>query len=235
MADPTIEKDTLETPEARLHNTQIKENYKKLFEDSSRSAAPVRERSESPVRHLFDETAPIPKQTAQSSVLFEGVTGKRAEPVVEPIASNAGTLTEERPAVEEDEGEDARPTPRTMAVLDFAEADIAPAPLFGSVTVTAPAQAVEQRESMRLGFFSALSSKMKVALLAVATAIVALIIVIGINTAVIASMDAQIAAKQGRLNEVTEQARKIEQQIEKATDPDTVGEWAQQHGMSYGG
>ncbi len=87
------------------------------------------------------------------------------------------------------------------------------------------------RTETEQGFFSSLSTRAKVVLAAVAAAIVLVIALICINTAIINSINADIADKQAVVNDLKAQAQTIRQSIEEITNVDSINEWAESVGM----
>ena len=127
------------------------------------------------------------------------------------------------PVVEaiEEEDEDALPTRRTME------------------TVTRPAATLEEMETTeaKVGFrasIAALSTKMKVALVAVVSAIVLAIVLICINSSIIRSLDSDLATLKGRAAEERATYETLKEESDLYTDPDSeiVREWAENNGMT---
>lgn len=149
------------------------------------------------------------------------------EPVAEP--SYAETSYEETmlsaPVVEAidiaEEDEDALPTRRTME------------------TVTRPAASLEEMETTeaKVGFrasIAALSTKMKVALVAVVSAIVLAIVLICVNSSIIRSLDSDLATLKNRAAEERATYQTLKEESDLYTDPDSdiVREWAESNGMT---
>lgn len=111
---------------------------------------------------------------------------------------------------EEEEGSDAVPTKRTMRSIERT-------------------QEAERRHS---GAMSALSARAKIALAAVAAVIIVLLAIVCINTAVINSIDEQIAVAQDRLEVLTGSVDGMNEEIAQLTSPENVEAWAVAHGMS---
>ena len=149
--------------------------------------------------------------------LFEGITLKNGELVSDVPAQDTATAPQAAapapaPATEASE-EDARPTPRTMAALNASVR-----------TETAASQ----------GFFSSLSTKTKVVLLTVVTAIVLAIVLICINTAIINSINADVAQKQQAVERLAQEAQSLQESIDEITDPESIRAWAESMGMTHG-
>ena len=153
--------------------------------------------------------------------LFEGITLRNGELVtdvpaeeqVAPAPVAAAVVAPAAPAAPESDSEDARPTPRTMEVLN--------AKAKGEVAANQ-------------SFFASLSSKTKIILLTVAAAIVMVIVLICINTAILNSINADIEQKQIRVNELAQQAQRLQESIEEITDPESIRAWAESMGMTQG-
>lgn len=168
------------------------------------------------------EAAPAPAYAP----LFEGLRFQNGElldmnaPTYEPAYAPAyapSEVPEEEPlyAPKYDPSfipseEDSLPTRETMATILHAQ----------------------QQENA--GFFAALSTKTKVVLAAVATAIVVLIAIVCINTAVLNSLSADIEKGQAVVAELMQQSEGIQLEISEITDPANIGEWALQQGMTQG-
>ncbi len=103
--------------------------------------------------------------------------------------------------------EDSKPTPRTMSHQT----------------------AAEQKQT---GLLAALSMRTKLVLAAVAAVIAILLAVVCINTAIINSIDADIAEREEELARLTEQMNGIDSEIEQLTSPENIETWAIEHGMS---
>ena len=92
-------------------------------------------------------------------------------------------------------------------------------------------EAEERDEIPTVGFFAALSTKLKVALTVVAAAILVAVAIIFINTSVLNSMDVRISRERTSLQQLQEEYREVQQRIEDATDPENIAQWAEQNGM----
>ena len=130
--------------------------------------------------------------------------------------------TAEVEAVEyEEEEDDALPTRRTME------------------TVIRPAAALMEMETTetRTGFratFAALSTKMKVAIIAVFSAILLAIALICINSSVLRSLDSDLNNLKGRAAQERSTYEALKEESDLYTDPDSeiVREWAENNGMT---
>lgn len=247
MADLTLEKEpqTAEyLQEKQTHEEKMHANYERLL---MMTKAPAREPAP-PVREKIQAPRPVPQrplEPAPESAQREPVRHESADYAAQRLASYKGYRAKEesvsyegygRPAVSADEyaySASARTEePRTV----YASVGAAAAPSREDALPTARTMRYGKAEVKEegTGFFSALSSKLKAALFAVAAAIVVTIIFVCVNTAILGSLDASNSNRQLRLNQVIQQTRQIEQRIDSLTDPDNVTEWAQGHGMVRG-
>ena len=192
---------------------------------STATAAPEREMlPESDATQRFADYRPY-AMPAGKKVLFEGITYKDGELIDEratvpaPV-SDAGTTAAPAPVAEPVSEEDLMPTSTTMETLRR----------------SAPA-AVESTETKSgVNFFSVLSTKAKVAIVAVAVAIVMAIIFICVNTSIINSLNANVAALRA---EAMQQQTTYETLSSRVQDIENYeGEWgekveeyAKAHGM----
>lgn len=149
-------------------------------------------------------------------ILFEGVVLRDGEivrpaPEVSEPAASVSTVAEPAPQTEI-EDEDALPTRRTMDTL---------------LHSVAQQGGTERKTSL----VSALSTKTKVVLLAVAFAVVLAIVLVCVNTGIISSLNANIAEKSAQANELVTKQQQLEEEIEALTDPSNVQAWAEAHGM----
>ena len=230
----TIERNTKGQPENTkvnhpewVHNARMEEYRKVLYsgkelDQSDVMVAPAPEETQaytapaevpSAARRIAEYHAhPAP---ARRRNLFEDIAIKNGELVstvnapeaVAPAAPAAQAVAVPAPVVlPEADDADARPTPRTMASLNT-------------------------RTEMQQGFFSSLSTRAKVVLAAVAAAIVLVIALICINTAIINSLNADIADKQAIVNDLKAQAQSISETIEEITKSEYINEWAESVGM----
>ena len=136
-------------------------------------------------------------------------------PAYQPARRFAPEVAPAMPAMPEvEENEDLRPTERTMETLHREELYRRE---FEPVQQTKP----------HVGFFASLSSKAKMALAIVAAAIVVAIALVCINTGIINSMKADVAAKQTQLRGLTEYSEQLNGRIEEVTDPAFVDDYAE--------
>ncbi len=229
---------------AEEHNRRSTESYKMLVSESFAAAsAPVTEApvKEAPVEEKAPEAeafapvaepevveeTPVVSGYAQAAAdyravempagrkqLFDGIEYKNGELVREvaaPEIQDGITITPSK------EDEDALPTRRTLETL------ARPAAL---VTAEPEAKAEEH-----VGFLAALSTRTKVALVAVALTIVVLFVLVIVNTVFLGGLDASIAAKQAELSSLTETSQSLHDQIGSVTDPSFVDDWAVKMGM----
>lgn len=244
MDDPSIKERTV-TPAEEAHKNNIADNYRKLRFDNPEAynaaregepmpecvitAAPVQESAPAPsyaaerisqyrpvaspkgAHDLFsgytykDGTLYGPKTTAQEAVL----TAAPAAPAAEAVFTSA-------PITPWSDDEDAVPTRRTMD------------------TLTRPAAKTAEGEAVKPGFLSMLSTKTKLVLAAVCAVILLAIVMIGVNSGLIRSMDLDIASKQSELGELTQQTQSIREQIADLKSPENIAEWAARNNMVLG-
>lgn len=81
-------------------------------------------------------------------------------------------------------------------------------------------------------FVTALSTRAKLVLLAVTAVILLLFAVICVNTAIINSLDKDIAAREEELVRLSGTMESIEDEIGNLTAPENIESWALEHGMS---
>lgn len=240
--------------EEREHSDHISENYRRLLFDNAESwssaaesAVPTLERQSirteayAPVREtapvhesVREETAEIsPSNTAQrladyvaypagsKKVLFEGLAYKngelidtrapaqapKAEAVVAPAAAPAPAVAPVQAPAEED----ALPTRRTLDTLRRSDS--------------------AAEEQTRTNALAALSLKTKLVLCAIAAAIILAIVIVCINTGLLSAVNADILAKNARLEELTRNYTQIQEDLDAIRDPSNIDEWAQENGM----
>lgn len=247
--------------EEREHSDHISENYRRLLFDNAESwssaaesAVPTLERQSirteayAPVREtapvhesVREETAEIsPSNTAQrladyvaypagsKKVLFEGLAYKngelidtrapaqapKAEAVVAPVAPAFVPAPAPAPAaapVQAPAEEDALPTRRTLDTLRRSDS--------------------AAEEQTRTNALAALSLKTKLVLCAIAAAIILAIVIVCINTGLLSAVNADILAKNARLEELTRNYTQIQEDLDAIRDPSNIDEWAQENGM----
>ncbi|MDE7157959.1 MAG: hypothetical protein K2N74_00125, partial [Clostridiales bacterium] len=129
-------------------------------------------------------------------------------PVVEAVAI---------PAPAQIEDDDAIPTRRTMETLR-----------------QSTAAKESSAEDAKVGFFAALSTKTKLVLLAIVTAVVLALVIICVNTAIINSINADITNLRGKVDEQQATYAALNEEKEGLEDPasEIVAQWAQEHGMT---
>ena len=228
-----VENDNIEVA-SREHARHIADNYKRLLDLSS----PVREERPAPeASETFERAIPmVSKEVGADNAariqsyrrpavsggkLFENVTYKRggyitgataaAPEVMMPAAEEIPEATMTPVAEVED---DALPTAATMLHQKEVKA--------------------EAMETVQKGvtFWSALSTKMKAALGTVASALVVLLMIVCINTAVLGTINADISSAQDTLTRVQRTYNQLQNGIGELTDPAYVDGWAQGMGMT---
>ena len=228
--------------EEREHSDHISENYRRLLFDNAESwssaaesAVPTLERQSirteayAPVREtapvhesVREETAEIsPSNTAQrladyvaypagsKKVLFEGLAYKNGELIdtrAPAQAPKAAVAPVQAPAEE-----DALPTRRTLDTLRRSDS--------------------AAEEQTRTNALAALSLKTKLVLCAIAAAIILAIVIVCINTGLLSAVNADILAKNARLEELTRNYTQIQEDLDAIRDPSNIDEWAQENGM----
>ncbi len=246
----TIEKDPVREQERLEHENQISDNYRRLLEGTlaperpqepvRRESAPSRlgEETFAPAADFTEVRAPhigasneerigayrTPPAPAKKG-LFEGERYVRGGYVGGPAAREAALPREEvftAPAVEE-----------------YVSDEVYAAPVQeGSAEALPSSQTMlhkrEEEQGQGVSFFSALSVRMKAALIGIAVAIVAAVMIICINTGILGSVHAEVSEKRLRLDRLTRSYRQLQERIEDATDPDHIDEWAQENGMVRG-
>ena len=232
--------------EEREHSDHISENYRRLLFDNAESwssaaesAVPTLERQSirteayAPVREtapvhesVREETAEIsPSNTAQrladyvaypagsKKVLFEGLAYKNGElidtraPAQAPKAEAVVAVAPVQAPAEED----ALPTRRTLDTLRRSDS--------------------AAEEQTRTNALAALSLKTKLVLCAIAAAIILAIVIVCINTGLLSAVNADILAKNARLEELTRNYTQIQEDLDAIRDPSNIDEWAQENGM----
>ncbi len=153
---------------------------------------------------VYSEPA-VREETVQAPVMEAPVM---EVPVMQEVAA---PTFEAQPQMLDGAEDDSLPTPRTMLHRTVAEE--------------------AQEEGLRVGFWSVLSAKMRIALAAVTTAIFIAVTLICINTAILDNINADIAGKQMRLTELRQSAEELQEQIDTTTEPGNVDQWAMDHGM----
>lgn len=204
--------------------------------------APVRETA--PVHEsVREETAEIsPSNTAQrladyvaypagsKKVLFEGLAYKNGElidtrapaqaPKAETVVAPAAPAFVPAPA--------AAPAPAVAPVQAPAEEDALPTRRTLDTLRRSDSAAEEQTRTNAL---AALSLKTKLVLCAIAAAIILAIVIVCINTGLLSAVNADILAKNARLEELTRNYTQIQEDLDAIRDPSNIDEWAQENGM----
>lgn len=154
--------------------------------------------------------APAPQAPAKEG-LFETLLYRDGELLDTAPAAPEMTYEPAETPAPADSDEDALPTPRTMESLQKMQ------------------QSLPERNE---GLLSALSMRTKLVLAAVAAVIVLLLAVVCINTAIINSINEDVATREQELTRLTERMDGINSEIEQLTSPENVEMWALEHGMS---
>ena len=201
------------------------------------SAAPVtpaQDYSSNTARRLADYVAYEPAKTGKH-LLFDNITYKDYEIVEKPQAS-ATVAAPARPAapayaptaapvytpaapaapVYAPAEEDALPTQRTMDTLRHA---------------TARADFAEESET---NILSMLSTRAKVAICAIAAAIVLAIVLICVNTGILNAANAEIYVKEAELQNLQETYTQMQEEIDYLMSDEYIDSWAEQNGMVRG-
>ncbi len=201
------------------------------------SAAPVtpaQDYSSNTARRLADYVAYEPAKTGKH-LLFDNITYKDYEIVEKPQASAtvaaparpaapayaptaAPVYAPARPAapVYAPAEEDALPTQRTMDTLRHA---------------TARADFAEESET---NILSMLSTRAKVAICAIAAAIVLAIVLICVNTGILNAANAEIYVKEAELQNLQETYTQMQEEIDYLMSDEYIDSWAEQNGMVRG-
>ncbi len=233
-------KDQFISPAEEAHANRIADNFRRLRFDNVQDYNSARDGDP-----VSDNVAVLEPETAEPSVaaariaqyspvetpvgkpdLFEGYVfkdGKLETPVqVAAAPAPARSVAEARvmtatPAPVAAEEDDAVPTRRTMD------------------TLRRPAAKMEEGEAVAEEVARpALSTRMKVALIAVVATIILAIALICINSGIIRSIDEDILRKQSQLDELTRSTQSVQDQIADLTTPDSIAEWAAKNNMVRG-
>lgn len=219
--------DDLQAEEARKHNAMIRERYRLL-----------QNAEEAQLEKTFAE--------AEQQKRAEQFTAPAApvEPVVPamPEAPAAPVVkTQERavPLTAQQKDLFTADTFRRV-VSGAAEAQAAvqtpvQAPAFRPVYVPGEAKeqvkAVEKSAEKALESYS-LTNAAKAVIAAVATFVVLLIALIGVNTRILNAKGAELTMLEEKKAELVEQSRELANRIEKATSEETIAAWAQANGWT---
>lgn len=217
----------------QTHKKNIADNYRKLAFQNAEAYNSAKEGDV--IEDNFVPAAPAPKAETPTAAasrmaqytavdapagkhrLFEGVTYKDgvlqvpqqpAESAVESV-----TVAPAAPATSAADEEDAIPTRRTMDTLNR------------------PAAMQTEEALAETATHAVLSTRMKAALIAVAATVLLAIIVICICSSVIRSINAGIADRQLRLEELMRETQQVQEQIADLTSPESIAEWAAEHNM----
>lgn len=212
---PTAEK----SPEAIAHDKRMKELYKRFFSAEASDeavaedyAATFAARSAAPAEPAVQAiSAPVQERT--EPVRTEPLTDYKDHRIGKPEAVSVAPAAES----EADDGandEDLIPTRRTMQTLQRA-------------TRTEDAPAALHSEEQHVGFFASLSARTKTVLYIVAAAIVVAIALVCINTGILNSMDARIAARNSELTDLSQRYAEIREELDVFHDPDYTDDYAQ--------
>ncbi len=217
-------KDRLISPAEEAHKSRIADNFRRLRFDSAEAYNSARDGE--PVAHIAvaepveEQVSPAASRIAQYTPvaapagkqdLFAGLVfkdGKLERPQTEiPAPEAAVAASVPAPVADED---DATPTRRTMDTLNR------PAAFQTQEAVAAPAAVAS----------AGLSTKLKIALIAVIATIVLAIVLICVNTSIIRSINSDIAIKEVELNNLTQATQTVREQIAELTSPESIAEWA---------
>lgn len=223
-------KDRLITPAEEAHKQRIADNFRKLrfanaeAYNSARAGEPVAE----PVTASAVKEAEIPSAAARIAqytpivapagnhdLFGEYVQQERTTyaPQQQEVGESVLTAVPAAPAIDDD---DVVPTRRTMD------------------TLTRPAAKEAEGAAAKTGILAMLSTKTKAVLATVCAIILLALVLIGVNSGVIRSIDMDIAAKQSQLAELARQTQSVQEQIANLTSPESVAEWAAKNNMTLG-
>lgn len=146
----------------------------------------------------------VEEQLYREGVLMDTVLAPDSEPVEAPQFSPSYMPRKQ----EESDEDDARPTQRTLEYTRTEE---------------------NENDSP---IFAGLSSKTKAVLGAIAAAVILLLAIICVNTAVLRGINSGLVQREGTVLSLTEQLSGIETRIESITSPEFVENWAAEHGMT---
>ena len=213
------------------HFSKMHENYEKLvyapvdFVTEVKSASPVASATPSApaaptqapmsnYQRSFADYVRYEARESRGTGLFEGVEYRdiawgQSAPAEE---SKVETKAKATVAAADPTDEDAIPTRRTMDTIRRGE--------HASVA-----------EAVHTSFLSALTPRLKTALVAVAVAIIVAIILVMVNAGIIKSLDGRISLRESEIDHLEQQATEILSEIESLSDPENVSEWAEAHGM----
>ena len=206
--------------------------------------APVRETA--PVHEsVREETAEIsPSNTAQRLADYVAYPAGSKKVLFEGLAYKNGELIDTRAPAQAPKAE-AVVAPAAPAFVPAPAAAPAPAPAAAPVQAPAEEDALPTRrtldtlrrsdsaaeEQTRTNALAALSLKTKLVLCAIAAAIILAIVIVCINTGLLSAVNADILAKNARLEELTRNYTQIQEDLDAIRDPSNIDEWAQENGM----
>ena len=204
--------------------------------------APVREAA--PVHEsVREETAEIsPSNTAQRLADYVAYPAGSKKVLFEGLAYKNGELIDTRAPAQ---------APKAEAVVAPAAPAFVPAPAVSPAPAVAPVQAPAEEDALptrrtldtlrrsdsaaeeqtRTNALAALSLKTKLVLCAIAAAIILAIVIVCINTGLLSAVNADILAKNARLEELTQNYTQIQEDLDAIRDPSNIDEWAQENGM----
>ena len=204
--------------------------------------APVREAA--PVHEsVREETAEIsPSNTAQRLADYVAYPAGSKKVLFEGLAYKNGELIDTRAPAQ---------APKAEAVVAPAAPAFVPAPAAAPAPAVAPVQAPAEEDALptrrtldtlrrsdsaaeeqtRTNALAALSLKTKLVLCAIAAAIILAIVIVCINTGLLSAVNADILAKNARLEELTQNYTQIQEDLDAIRDPSNIDEWAQENGM----
>ena len=204
--------------------------------------APVRETA--PVHEsVREETAEIsPSNTAQRLADYVAYPAGSKKLLFEGLAYKNGELIDTRAPAQ---------APKAEAVVAPAAPAFVPAPAAAPAPAVAPVQAPAEEDALptrrtldtlrrsdsaaeeqtRTNALAALSLKTKLVLCAIAAAIILAIVIVCINTGLLSAVNADILAKNARLEELTQNYTQIQEDLDAIRDPSNIDEWAQENGM----
>ncbi len=245
VATPVLDRQILqkqsEMSADELHNSQIKEKYKRLIDpelniNEVRGGVVAPEKSEQtaevnrtsilrPAQQPVQQSRPA--QTAQNIVRPEQnaqsyfVTNARADADIfraDSAINQRRIVATEAPSVAADdiEDEDLRPTSTTIQYKTLAESD-------RLITKT---KAAEESESHILG------KREKVIIATFISVVVALFILVIVNSAVIAGLNSELSVIQDGVTAAREMLSEVNSQIQAATSMENIALYAQTHGLT---
>lgn len=192
---------------------------------------------------MREETAEIsPSNTAQRLADYVAYPAGSKKVLFEGLAYKNGELIDTRAPAQ---------APKAEAVVAPAAPAFVPAPAVAPAPAAAPVQAPAEEDALptrrtldtlrrsdsaaeeqtRTNALAALSLKTKLVLCAIAAAIILAIVIVCINTGLLSAVNADILAKNARLEELTQNYTQIQEDLDAIRDPSNIDEWAQENGM----